>query len=199
MKSSFDGTLFRLPIRSIEAAKESKLSKEHYTSVQMRKHLEQFAREAAEMLLFLNFVKHIQVYYRDSPDSPIIRLAEVSIKNSVERHRQLIYQLEQVKQLPKGEPFFDYYQLEIQQTLNGTQSPSLKNWIIARATRLRELNEEEIQYDPTATIQWVGIAASIHPVDRGVFGRVYCCLPLPIETGYPVHINGNFALSSNRR
>ena len=32
-----------------------------------------------------------------------------------------------------------------------------------------------------------------------VHGRAFCFLPLPIETGLPVHVNGYFELSSNRR
>ena len=30
-------------------------------------------------------------------------------------------------------------------------------------------------------------------------GRAFCFLPLPVLTGLPVHINGYFELSSNRR
>ena len=32
-----------------------------------------------------------------------------------------------------------------------------------------------------------------------VVGQAFCFLPLPTETGLPVHINGFFELSSNRR
>lgn len=32
-----------------------------------------------------------------------------------------------------------------------------------------------------------------------VEGRAYCSLPLPVQTGLPVHVNASFALSSNRR
>ena len=30
-------------------------------------------------------------------------------------------------------------------------------------------------------------------------GRAFCWLPLPVETGLPIHVNGYFELSSNRR
>ena len=30
-------------------------------------------------------------------------------------------------------------------------------------------------------------------------GRAFCFLPLPVRTGLPVHVNGYFELSSNRR
>jgi hypothetical protein len=199
MSQSFNGTVFRLPIRTAEAAKESQLSKEHYTNVQMRKYLDQFGKEAAEMLLFLNHVNQIQIYYREDIDSPIVQLADVHITSkSTLPHRKLVYQLEQLEKIQKGESNFDIYELLIRQQIS-QRDPTFAKWLVTRCTRFRELNEEEVQYDPTATVQWVGIAAPLHDGVPELFGRVYCCLPLPIETGYPVHINGNFALSSNRR
>lgn len=36
-------------------------------------------------------------------------------------------------------------------------------------------------------------------MDAGFDGRAFCFLPLPVRTGLPVHVNGYFELSSNRR
>ena len=51
-------------------------------------------------------------------------------------------------------------------------------------------------------IPWVGVAAKL-PTGAGgsikLPGRAFCFLPLPVHTGLPVHINGFFELSSNRR
>ena len=30
-------------------------------------------------------------------------------------------------------------------------------------------------------------------------GRAFCFLPLPVQTGFPVHVNAFFELSANRR
>ncbi|GMF19999.1 unnamed protein product [Phytophthora lilii] len=46
-------------------------------------------------------------------------------------------------------------------------------------------------------IPWVGIASRIDGVATD--GRAFCFLPLPVRVGLPVHINGYFELSSNRR
>lgn len=46
-------------------------------------------------------------------------------------------------------------------------------------------------------IPWAGIAGRIG--DSPMEGRAFCFLPLPVKTGLPVHINGYFELSSNRR
>ena len=47
-----------------------------------------------------------------------------------------------------------------------------------------------------------GIAARLSPPpieeSEGLRGKVYCSLPLPIDTGLPVHLNGFFDLDSSR-
>jgi sacsin len=52
-------------------------------------------------------------------------------------------------------------------------------------------------------IPWVGIAARFDTnstlLQQETEGRAFCFLPLPVRTGLPVHINGYFELSSNRR
>ena len=52
-------------------------------------------------------------------------------------------------------------------------------------------------------VPWAGVACLLQR-DQGapalpVRGRAFCFLPLPAETGLPVHVNGYFELSSNRR
>lgn len=51
-----------------------------------------------------------------------------------------------------------------------------------------------------------GVAAKIKQnnqlllnIEEQLLGQIFCFLPLPIQTGFPVHINGYFELSSNRR
>ena len=51
-------------------------------------------------------------------------------------------------------------------------------------------------------IPWGGVAAHLKRNDNmvcDVVGNAFCFLPLPAETGLPVHINGYFELSANRR
>ena len=44
---------------------------------------------------------------------------------------------------------------------------------------------------------WASVALPLHA--RPVGGRAFCFLPLPLATGLPCHVNGCFALTSNRR
>ena len=52
-------------------------------------------------------------------------------------------------------------------------------------------------------VPWVGVAAMISnnfgSNAEAFNGKAFCFLPLPISTGLPVHINGLFELSTNRR
>ena len=65
----------------------------------------------------------------------------------------------------------------------------------------------ELCVDPELTshgmqlLPWGGVAAKIDGNAHGdaVSGRPYCLLPLPCTSGLPVHVNGFFEMSSNRR
>lgn len=56
-------------------------------------------------------------------------------------------------------------------------------------------------------VPWTGVAARIglqHPAAARepappLEGQAFAFLPLPVRTGMPVHVNGTFELSSNRR
>ncbi|CAM9585905.1 unnamed protein product, partial [Chrysoparadoxa australica] len=53
-------------------------------------------------------------------------------------------------------------------------------------------------------IPWGGVAGAVEilmcpPDSLHLAGNAFCFLPLPVTTGLPVHINGYFELSSNRR
>lgn len=63
-------------------------------------------------------------------------------------------------------------------------------------------------------VPWAGVAARLsttaaavaspvdgegsEPLPPAPRGAAYCFLPLPVQTGLPVHVNGYFELSSNR-
>jgi sacsin len=61
----------------------------------------------------------------------------------------------------------------------------------------------------TKLLPWVGVAALLPEQVQDLqassgaagshIGRAFCFLPLPIHTALPVHVNGFFELSSNRR
>lgn len=79
MTDHFNGTLFRLPLRTEELAKQSLISKDSYTCEQvvevliscdlfayLSKLLHQFGKSALSMLLFLKNLEQIDIYHRSN-------------------------------------------------------------------------------------------------------------------------------------
>ena len=76
-RGAYDGTLFRFPLRSPEAAKTSEIKAEAYTEATVRDLFAAFKKNAAHTLLFLKNVTKIGVYEMSSaqPDSPEVESA----------------------------------------------------------------------------------------------------------------------------
>ena len=81
---------------------------------------------------------------------------------------------------------------------------STARWLVSAAIGGGESRRLALDAGDVADLRlvpWAGVAARIggegEAVDRR--GRAYCFLPLPATTGLPVHVNGFFELSNNRR
>ncbi len=97
-----------------------------------------------------------------------------------------------------------------------------QRWLVANALcggAARELAVRTFRGSGAKMVPWVGLAARLDaegpaaaaaaaaaaagkgsgPGGQAPGGRAFCFLPLPIATGLPLHVNGYFELSSNRR
>ena len=218
MNESINGTLFRVPLRSKEAAEKSLLANHFYSEENIREMLYEFCEVSTSMLLFVKYIQNIKVFIK-SPNS-FEMIHEVSISNlndSLLNSKQFFNNY--ILSEPENSDQFDIndwkttikedqYQLEFDIS---TQLPStdliVKNekWFICSIISLSGVGGELL--GQSVKHQWGNIAAPLNfsqIVEKGFdkekkIGRLYCSLPLPIETNLPVHINGNFALTSNRR
>lgn len=117
--------------------------------------------------------------------------------------------------------------VEILRTTEGMQTS--QGWLISNAMGGQRARDQAIAPENRARgfVPWAGIAAPLwakqpvvegrirtgegdedgeivakndKPVSNEVLeGRAFCFLPLPVKIGLPVHVNGYFELSSNRR
>ena len=63
---AYDGTLFRLPLRTREQAASSRLTKTSHTAEGIHALLTSFADDASSMLLFLKHIEQLELYeWRD--------------------------------------------------------------------------------------------------------------------------------------
>ena len=77
----FDGTLFRLPLRTAAQAATSKIAPTTYSVDEARRLLGEFGSAAGELLLFLQHVESIAVYERSAAGGTPRRLVEVALAN----------------------------------------------------------------------------------------------------------------------
>lgn len=215
--NNFQGTLFRLPLRTTESAKNSEIRKQAFTESNVKELLDELRLSGEELLLFLKSVQEIRVYEipANSQETRQEILAIVT-KNPLEvrEARQKLLDaipdtpdklLELCSSNPDGLASVSYrHEIETiscDRTIKST-------WRIV--SLIRTDSGDDLAKNITAmhqsqekVVPWAGAAARISAASTEgsippVSGKVYCFLPLPLETGLPVHINGFFNLNSSR-
>ena len=204
---SYTGTLFRFPLRRIK----SELSQTLYTDEKLCTLFEGFMADAHLVLLFLQHLESIELYVHDECDAQprrtfLVRIAEESLYLARDKRNEFRGKIRTGKLMP--DPVQVTYPVTIETikfnplTETGIQRHSflITNYFCGGdiSSEFKALaSDENLSYLPL-----VGVAmATTRP--RESLGHVFCFLPLPVQrtslTGLPVHVNGFFALSQNRR
>ena len=211
-QGSYNGTLFRFPLRT----KPSKLSPTLYTTQKVHTLFESFEADAHLILLFLQYLESIELFDREETDNDARKTFQVRITNDTlqlvrEKRSEFRRKISSGELLP--EAVWVTYPITIEAITysKGTQSASERHSFLVTnyfcggeiSSEFRTLaSDQDLSYLPL-----VGVAMELpeRPVKEtpDMKGHVFCFLPLPVQktslTGLPVHINGFFALSQNRR
>lgn len=211
--SEFQGTLFRLPLRTPTQAKQSKIRNEAFTQENVRQLLTEFVKVGEEMLLFLKSVLTIRVSQISSDgnknalltittqNDQVVKAERSKLLAPLQKGTEALLTLCQTN--PNILPAVSY-QHKIK--VDTTQAQITSIWRVTSLMRtegelLRLMRELATQGEKA--VPWAGTAALISRTSnsqpKDFVGRAYCFLPLPQETGLPVHINGFFDLDSSRR
>ena len=254
--NSFDGTLFRFPLRTRDQASASEIKKLWYNQDQMRELLQMFLHGAKNVLLFTQNVLSVGIYHLPNTESqdpqPILMFQVTKSASHAGILRELSFPftlsstaskltpekkgfLQQcnflqassrlktlalgkqvgLKKFPKSSMIVD---VDCSLTKSGSDffhdsfQTEKATWLIVSSTgdgqALKFANE-----DP-CLLPSAGAAVQLLKTESNSFlpspvtktldgvdlkGSIFCYLPLPIHSGLPVHINGAFALASNRR
>ena len=204
----YDGTLFRFPFRT----KPSELSETLYSAEKMDALFESFEADAHLVLLFLQHLESIELYVREESESDPERVFQVRIANqSLQIVR--IKRREFLAKIKPGKVMTESVTVTYPLTIEAVKfdSPAMQhsflvtNYFCGGEASLRFkrlMTDKELNYLPT-----VGVAMALPAGPKlqapDIKGHVFCVLPLPVQktslTGLPVHLNGFFALSQNRR
>ena len=207
-EGKYGGTLFRFPLRHTP----SKLSETLYSKEKMERLFESFVGDAHLVLLFLRNLESIELYAREIAESIPkrifqARISEDSLELVRKKRKEFFEKIEPGKRML--EPVTVTYRVTIETVVreNNIQQFSFLVTSYCCGGELSSefetlLTDEELSYLPS-----VGVAMGVPPTKDlptpDVAGHVFCALPLPVQkksmTGLPVHVNGLFALTQNRR
>ena len=254
--NSFDGTLFRFPLRTRDQASASEIKKLWYNPEEMRELLQMFLQGAKNVLLFTQNVLSVGIYHlpntesqdpqptlmfqvtKSASHSGILRelsftftppptsfkltpkemsflqqcnFLQASSKSKMMAHGKKV----DPQNSPKSSMIVD---VECRLTKSGSDffhddfRTEKGTWLIVSSMG----NGQALKFanDDASLLPSAGAAVQLLPTESNSFlplpvsntfngldvkGTIFCYLPLPIHSGLPFHINGAFAMASNRR
>lgn len=201
-----EGTMFRLPLRLDPMANSSKISDKAVTDSDMRTLCSALSADSDGLILFLKNICKIQVHEISAQPLKQTRLVFAVEKSVAQRSRDQKSDFVRLQQAALKSQTAVTPQKIFYETTVSTSNKMETKWIIGEQFgSFKNTSEREIKSDklPLAA---VAARMSIHYRQRSpsspsvdFTGGAFCSLPLPGNTGLPVHINANFEVDSARR
>lgn len=211
-QTDFEGTIFRLPLRTKNQASVSEISHEPFTKRDIRQLFAQLTEIGPELLIFLKYVTHIRVD-EILEDGQLAPLLEITTENklNVQDKRDVINQ----KMLDDPSEMVDFLRRSGQIAVSYLHEIHLKTlrkdeeqvWRVVNGLFLDDDHEvldcaKKMIAEGEKSIPWAGAAVQLSSSTKKKLkkpnGRIYCFLPLPIESEFPVHLNAFFDVDSSR-
>ena len=212
----YNGTIFRFPFRTTK----SEISHEIYSRQDMDIVMKSFQDAASNLLLFVQNVKKVTVLELSGdnadPGSPRV-LFEVERKSVMElSHRKLnvgstflqacAASAENTTSAPQQSEVVSISYKSFDSNV-GEETTWLSSSCLGEGTSREIANSEEGRCQGLMACAGIGAKLSVqrHYMGKKNYqatkckGEAFCFLPLSIPTGLPVHLNGYFAVTSNRR
>ena len=223
----FQGTLFRLPFRTIEQAQESEISQEPYTPDNVYHLIKSLKESASTLLLFAQNVKEVRVFEIRKNSTPKKSLGRpiVTITKSVEKilrtnvtegtmlQNSSSWLLKNrpsgakaLSDAPHRTQLLKMNVSMVKSDLGDVSELSQKEdtWLVNSCTGQGSSFQvaQSVDGKRNGVVPITGVAAKTTHSMMKIFpvtGEVFCFMPLSIESGFPVHVNGFFTVHPNRR
>ena len=208
------GSLFRFPLRCTrKLIKQSELVDDTIPQAPlfpwtMEQNLKQWAPDMKDALIFLNHVTELKFFViADSERKPKMQLTnhyKVKVDQDAVEHRTQLHK--KASAFTRGsESCVITYPIE----LTDTVAKETNKWLIQQGVGDIDCDESSWMFASRVKPKH-GIAAPLtsggprKASDRdrepsSFIGKVFCFLPLPLNSYLPVHVNGNFILDASRR
>uniref|UniRef100_A0ABM5EIA6 Sacsin-like n=1 Tax=Pogona vitticeps TaxID=103695 RepID=A0ABM5EIA6_9SAUR len=184
------GTLFRLPLRTPDGAASSRICQSFVSEADMEKMVSALREEADCLLMFLNHVHSIVFSVISKEGGAPKKVLQVEMKGGETKRLEYQKHLQQMAAtdgMDGSKPTRVFYKMQVINSISGAFS----SWLVGRQIGMKSTDTTEGLLLPHGSV-----AACL---DGQPPGRAFCTLPLPVSTGLPVHINGNFAVDSARQ
>ena len=210
-----NSTMFRFPLRTLEMANDSKISKSPVTLQALDEMMNALKKELFEVMLFVNNVTKITLCEIDPKTGKTNNHYFVESKMTEEDAAKRQEFASHVRQIGKSAGQRDNmfpnniegkkcsYVVKLQDS-NGNE----EKWLIVQQIGFDNKVQASItnayQKQDLGMLPRGGVACLLEKKPTKNWSenrkrRAYCFLPLPLETNLPVHINGHFALDHEAR
>ena len=220
----YQGTLFRFPFRTLVQAGKSEICQKVYDEEKVKGIVESLRESASLLLVYTEHVTEVELFELKSNQKPEQMQPILSVKKTGD---SLGNGTPFIKTCSKW--WSDKMQDEVSSSECPSKSQYITIDIVDSTTSSTGEIEHSLRQEPWLTNSCMGTGSSsalaLTPEGREkglmpfaetaakinccvqtatkiplvVPGEAFCFLPLSIQTGLPVHINGYFAITSNRR
>ncbi|XP_040182902.1 sacsin-like [Rana temporaria] len=214
---NFDGTLIRLPFRSEEEAKKSKICHQAFSEEEINMLISDFESFADILLIFIKHVKEVELNCLNKGSTPEDQLTKVHLRKDIlERLAVPQTGLLQKEQMDVSQKLTVPMEILVDITTSKIIKISVrkavkdddKYFLIQSSLGIKESFQMFMQDDNIISFPASGLAIPLKkdhstgkwaPDLEDFQGMVFCFLPLPVSSGLPFHINAAFAVMSNRK
>ncbi|XP_043987905.1 sacsin [Gambusia affinis] len=195
-----EGTMFRLPLRTNMAAKSSNISQQEVTEDCMRELFSVLSEDSEGLILFLKNICKIEVHELDTTSKNLkttLTIERTLQPESRVKRETFAKQLQNAQQSKNPVTRCKtFYEMTV-----STSDKRQSEWIIAEQFGpFKNSNElKAVKKLPQGAIAAHVKKTSVLITKNDFKGAAFCSLPLPGETGLPVHVNGNFEVDANRK
>lgn len=208
-ETGFDGTVFRLPFRMDQQTFSSRIKRDAFTVSDALEAVHELKEMGSAILLFLKHVRRLKVEHRKQDGSMSVLLSmQATNSDEITKSRMEVNSL-----LSNPDP--DQILTELLSCGSVYSTCCHKYSVLADGEQRAEtwhvvdgffVDDEHkvlnachkmIENEEKA-IPYAGAAWPLDP-DRHPSGRIFCFLPVPMQTNMPVQINGYFDLDDSRQ
>ncbi|XP_067299191.1 sacsin-like [Pseudorasbora parva] len=220
-KKAYNGTLIKLPFRTLEEANMSEISSKVYDEKRIMSFKNHLTDNSHTHLLFLKNITSMSLQI--VPENTLTTSWINQIQTPLKISREVINSfpvsndtfLQEIKNTFRNSDIkchnIDVNEAHIVKVVQERSEEFITQyWLLYSCCGTQEslqMFQRRNEQDHVFSFPMGSIAVPLQreattntwSPDESIFGQAFCFLPLAIETGLPVHVNGTFAVTSNRK